>query len=1074
MTTAQPAVKKRQIAWDWAKGCASKVLPEKKQKVKSTESESYTCLQCFELHLKGKRDKRFASLCRMDTSSVKRHKERWHNLPDAKACDILPATAPEVASLKEKYAKKDKSIEIVDLNVAQSAASHSCSKAPNDLDDPEDPEDVQSISATLADITPIEPMEPLAPVELECTESLESLAFDVTEKESSEISKKCQSTLLSFRKQEELKDEKEVSLSQVMQAVEKLSLKVEGIATKHATLEQLAFEDSDVHKCVIAMRSTNNIIELSSASKLLEWFYDEGSENAVLRCLPCFKLLVEAKPTLANLTPAQVQRLLNSTSSGTLATGISLKRETTRLLIEGHNRTWYRYKHLCIEHLCLIGKGSVVHKKAMEAYQQKKRCKKERKTTASNLFRAAIVDLKLGAAGRNFETLVSFLACCSVNVGNIGHSRNMFNDILYCLEKSVNQRMSQWLNRPLPSTLLPPHFWVTIDKATPSRATNQAVLIVARDENGIPCPIPVAAPSVYKDFGEASYDTLADQLLKAISENFSPEVLQRLCGVAADGPYQATGFRTQLLTQLDIPENSNQQIALPVTWDTAHVLNLAVTAVRDGKSASGEHFRRFIKRCNVFNNILSHGKGFAFLQMVDASARRPVTYATQRFMSSSYEQWLKIEDSYDSFWKAFEMLHPRRSEEEELQYMIAGSDFVEDLLSFLDVMDPIMDLMLRAQSLDTPVWKLKLWWPKVKSKLLEAADGNPNSFPRLQKCVHNLKPEGEFKGVKLLEGWLVVKDANRDEAGNNVFTWRLREDDDVKQDRQRLAEDLCAALDRRVESVTGEFLSVLEAFDAGNLVHLHCGTETEGGVKYVVSEGEYEAYGVEESKIILSVMSQMKHVETSGINFDPRMAYSYMSRIKNAIRVGIWERKCPEWFVDAATNKSMAYQEVGLVEFVADESASLDLYFKMAFANGKVKHVRLHEQQVYQSFYSNAQIFNIAKPPSCAMIDVVLAKGGPEAIAESFYSSMRAQQQSGGQMNETLARRTKLNWCLPSLRNCHHIIKDGVKIYLKGDEALRPHRQNTFFSGRGKYYNVSKVVDRVDGEKGRCPFLADE
>lgn len=77
------------------------------------------------------------------------------------------------------------------MNVAESAASRSCSKAPTELDDPEDPgEDVQSISATLADITPFEPMEPLEPQELECTGSLESnMAFDVIEKESSEISK---------------------------------------------------------------------------------------------------------------------------------------------------------------------------------------------------------------------------------------------------------------------------------------------------------------------------------------------------------------------------------------------------------------------------------------------------------------------------------------------------------------------------------------------------------------------------------------------------------------------------------------------------------------------------------------------------------------------------------------------------------------------------------------------------------------------------------------------------------------------------------------------------------------------
>lgn len=136
---------------------------------------------------------------------------------------------------------------------------------------------------------------------------------------------------------------------------------------------------------------------------------------------------------------------------------------------------------------------------------------------------------------------------------------------------------------PFPSTLLPPHFWATVDKATPSRTTNQEVVIVAREKSGVPCPIPVAASPVYTD-------------------------------------------------------------------------------VRDAKTESGSHFRLFVKRCNVFNHILSNGKGFAFLQMVDKTVRRPVSYATKRFASSSYEQWVKIEKSYESLWKAFDLLHPRRSQ----------------------------------------------------------------------------------------------------------------------------------------------------------------------------------------------------------------------------------------------------------------------------------------------------------------------------------------------------------------------------------------------------------------------------
>ena len=36
--------------------------------------------------------------------------------------------------------------------------------------------------------------------------------------------------------------------------------------------------------------------------------------------------------------------------------------------------------------------------------------------------------------------------------------------------------------------------------------------------------------------------------------------------------------------------------------------------------------------------------------------------------------------------------------------MIAGSDFVADLLACLDIMEPVVDLMLPALLLDTPVW----------------------------------------------------------------------------------------------------------------------------------------------------------------------------------------------------------------------------------------------------------------------------------------------------------------------------------------------------------------------------------
>ena len=85
---------------------------------------------------------------------------------------------------------------------------------------------------------------------------------------------------------------------------------------------------------------------------------------------------------------------------------------------------------------------------------------------------------------------------------------------------------------------------------------------------------------------------------------------------------------------------------------------------------------------------------------------------------------------------------------------------------------------------------------------------------------------------------------------------------------------------------------------------------------------------------------------------------------------------------------------------------------------------------------------------------------------------MRCQQQPGGSANKNLVRRTKVNWCLPSLVNCESIISEAISIYDKGDEKIPPHRVNTFFIDTAKKYEISKVIDCFESEEGRCPFFS--
>ena len=51
-------------------------------------------------------------------------------------------------------------------------------------------------------------------------------------------------------------------------------------------------------------------------------------------------------------------------------------------------------------------------------------------------------------------------------------------------------------------------------------------------------------------------------------------------------------------------------------------------------------------------------------------------------------------------------------------------------------------------------------------------------------------------------------------------------------------------------------------------------------IQFLVDEGEYKTYGIEECKRTLTAINGIKYVREPRINFDLRMAYLYMARIQ--------------------------------------------------------------------------------------------------------------------------------------------------------------------------------------------------
>ena len=108
-----------------------------------------------------------------------------------------------------------------------------------------------------------------------------------------------------------------------------------------------------------------------------------------------------------------------------------------------------------------------------------------------------ITDVKMKAASTHNETLLALLDDCSVNIGQVNHSRKGMLSLLLAAESYVDEKTSHTLNEEIPCTMMPPHFYGVIDKGTVNRRTSQAAYLIFQNSRRR-CAYPLGAPLVYK------------------------------------------------------------------------------------------------------------------------------------------------------------------------------------------------------------------------------------------------------------------------------------------------------------------------------------------------------------------------------------------------------------------------------------------------------------------------------------------------------------------------------------------------------------------------------------------------
>ena len=186
-------------------------------------------------------------------------------------------------------------------------------------------------------------------------------------------------------------------------------------------------------------------------------------------------------------------------------------------------------------------------------------------------------------------------------------------------------------------------------------------------------------------------------------------------GKVTDGQYLSEGFISSLNQPLfdEIPLELQQPFWWPLQLDPGHWLDKVFPKFYD----DSKFVSRLLSRTALFHPIFNQGKMYAVVQETAKEINLPfsttISFAKQRFMSSSYKQFLKLESSIEAYINTF-----RDHDNQELnEYKLAGQDFVFDLLRVIDLLWPLILVMLHGQMLSYLGWKIAAWIPQVKDQL---------------------------------------------------------------------------------------------------------------------------------------------------------------------------------------------------------------------------------------------------------------------------------------------------------------------------------------------------------------------
>ena len=474
-----------------------------------------------------------------------------------------------------------------------------------------------------------------------------------------------------------------------------------------------------------------------------------------------------------------------------------------------------------------------------------------------------------------------------------------------------------------------------------------------------------------------------------------------------------------------------------------------------------------------------------------------------RFSTSQYHEFVKLYESLPNYVETFRKF----AYSEVTEYEIAGEDFIIDLCGAIDILYPFITLLVDLQGLQAPIWKVCVWETKLM-KEVEAMEtftlsNLPNSMEKLSSNVNDVR-KGLFKQTKLVQGWLVV-DSGSGPRESQLLTWKARELKDCEEDLKTFLTDLKSSFKSRFQQCISPMQNDLTSLDLDSIVSLQVGSRSANGIVRI-DEAALECFKTEEFRRVFQFICSLPHVQRlalkEDVTFAPALSSAVYRKLKMTIKELVWNPKYIDVFakfvkvVKSANNvvkvgehlcNYFDHAEKGKkvhldsicskVGFLKNLSlSSTCLHFSNVY-DAEFEHLSLcfmiDEEELIAQMFTNSMVFNMLGIEMCVCYDICMAKGGTEAIVESFYSSMQAQSMAR-QDNETLALRTKLEWAMPPLIQADKFVHETAKIYIEGDKEhkLKSHQWPIIGDGKSsKSYKVSKVIDRLSSSEAYLPFL---